>query len=95
MRVRLALDVDEQARYIIAQYYKPVDPVRTKADKTRRRATRKQVTRFVLAALRTAIREQAHELPALARTIARRLGDPAIDGEVLAEPKEKQRTLAW
>lgn len=92
MKVRLTLDVDAQARYVIARYY------RTPSEK-RVRATRAQVKRFVQAALRSAVREWADDFPdARSRAVARRLGTPTNDAagaEFLAEPREKQRALCW
>jgi len=94
MKVRVVLDVDEHARYIIARYYRSVD-----TDKTRTRATRLQVKRFTAAALRTCIREQSDEiLDAKGKAVAQRLQTPTTDVtniEFLSEPREKQRSLTW
>ena len=94
MKVRLSLDVDAYTRYVIARYFRL--PYETTSKKRRVRATRAQVRRFVLAALRTSVHEQAGELDAMGRTIAAKLMTPIDDGpgiEFLAEPREKQRNL--
>lgn len=90
MKVILRLDVDDQARYVIARYFRPVDD-----KKTRTRATRKQVKRFAEAALRTSVRELMHDLDGRGKSVAQRLGDPSVEAELLQEPREKQRPLAW
>lgn len=93
MKVRLALDVNAFERFIIAKYFRPAasDPV----DKTRTRATRKQVKRFVTAALKSAVKEQAQDiLDAKGRAVADRLRLPKSEYvEFLSEPKEKQKGL--
>lgn len=94
MKVRLTLDVDAYQRFVIAKYFRPVPA--TRADRTRTRATRAQVKRFAEAALRSAVKEREGELDAKGRSAARRLREPAlVQGELLREPREKQRGLVW
>lgn len=96
MKVRLVLDVNAFERYVIARYFRPVAINAIPTDRTRTRATRKQVRRFVTAALKSAVREQAQDvLDARARTVADRLRLPKghCTDEHLTEPKEKQKGL--
>lgn len=86
MKVHMVLDVGAYERFVIAKYFH---------DAKRGRATRLQVQRFAKAALRSAVREQAEMLHGRAKGTAQRLGNPADDSERLAEPREKQRSLAW
>lgn len=94
MKVRLLLDVGDYERLVIAKYWAPVGKG---LDRTRTRATRAQVRRFVLASLRSAVKEYVAMLPERSRTIARKLADRTETGEapeVLREPQEKQPWLA-
>ncbi len=86
VKVWMRLDVGAWERFGIAKYFKKRGVAR---------ATRLQVQRFAKAALRSAVREQAEMLTGRALTTAQRLGRPRAEGEVLAEPREKQRSLAW
>lgn len=96
MKVRLTLDVDAHQRYVIARYFRPAAASDKRADRTRTRATRTQVKRFVETAVRSAVKEREDELDAKGRTAARRLREPVpVQGELLIEPREKQRGLAW
>ena len=98
MRVRLTLEVDDHQRFVIAKFFAPAAAGKT--DRQRTRATRAQVKRFVLAALRKAVKDQAQELPSRrSRTIAQRLENGsrkrANTGELLPAPREEQRPLQW
>ena len=74
MRVRIVLDVDARMRYVISKYFAPAA---TEArDKTRTRATRRQVQTFVKAALCMAVRDREAALRGRARARAARLADP-------------------
>lgn len=93
MKARLTITVGDYERFIIARYF------RLPNGKRRTRATRMQVKRFVLAALRSAVREQAEDiLDARGKAMAQRLQTPTDDApgvEFLTEPREKQRSLTW
>jgi len=84
----MVVEVDAHTRYVIAKYFRPVDGVATRS-----RATRHQVRRFIEAALRTCVREQATDiLDAREKVVARRLQTPQDDGpgvECLVEPRSK------
>ncbi len=98
MKVRLVLDVNAHARYVIAKYFAPAAPREERADRTRTRATRRQVKRFAKAVIQSAVREQAEMLHGRARYTAQGLAavEDAFGGvEYLTEPREKQRSLAW
>lgn len=91
MKVRLVIDADEHARFVIAKYFAPVGDAR---DRVRRRATRAQVRRFVLAALRTHVREQAGNLGGRSRGAATRLSTGAdAESETLRPSREQQLSL--
>ena len=93
MRVLLRIDVDAYARYVIAHYFRPVDDSKT----PRTRATRKQVKRFVEAALWTCTRDAAEDIQdarAKAHAIDMRLKSDSQPDEYI-EPREKQRSLIW
>ena len=95
MRVRLTLDVNDYQRFVVAKYFQPAG---SGADKTRLRATRKQIRRFIEAAFRTAVQEQARELPSpRSRAAAERLKLPRghREQETLPPPKEQQRSIPW
>jgi hypothetical protein len=93
MKTRLLIEVGDHERYVIARYFGAA-AVHVR-DKKRPRATRAQVKRFVEAALRTAVKEQADRLRSRARATARRLaeGRPVPEAETLPEPAEKQDSL--
>ena len=82
MKVRLAVDVDERQRFVIAKYFKDA----------RNRATREQVRAFVAGALVSAVREQADALRPRQRKTAVRLGAGKPEQLALREPDEKQST---
>lgn len=89
MKVRLALDVDEATRFVVAKYFGVVE-------RPRRRATRRQIRAFAQAAFRAAVKEQAGELRGRARATAARLVSPP--DETVAElrrPDERQPSLSW
>lgn len=93
MQVRLTLSLHDYERFVIAKVYAPsgVGP-----DQHRTRATRQQVRRFALAAIRTAIQDRARELPARSRAVARRLETPADPPiETLSPLREEQRPLQF
>lgn len=94
MRVRLTLDVSEHERFVVAKYFAPASEAGS-VDRYRLRATRKQVQRFVLAALAKAIKDQTNDLPARSRSAARKLAEGRPPTETLAPPKEEQRSLRW
>lgn len=94
MRVRLALDVSEHERFVIAKYFAPASDAGS-VDRYRLRATRKQVQRFVRAAIAKAVKDQANDLPARSRSAARKLAEGRSAVETLARPKEEQRSLRW
>lgn len=95
MKVRLSLDFNDYARYVIAKFYAPA--ATSAQDKARPRATRHQVRRFVEAALSTTIRAHAKNLRTRSRKTAERLeaGTPQITVETLPSPQEEQRSLQW
>ena len=91
VKVRLTLDVGDYERYVIAKYFGEAST--EVKDRERYRATRKQVTRFTYAALRSAVRDQKERLRGRQRTIAQRLADGKAVGETLAPPRERQLAL--
>lgn len=92
MKVRLTLDVDAAARFVVAKYFaasaKPGDTKRT-------RATRKQMAKFALAALRTAVSDQAEQLDLRSRRRAKRLQAGMPAGSLLHPPREQEWELPW
>lgn len=86
----MTFEVDEYSRYVIARFFRPVDE-----KKTRTRATRKQVRRFIGAALNSAVNEQRVILDPKGRATAKRLRDPKAQTETLPEPPEKQTSIRW
>lgn len=94
MKVRLALDIGDFERFVIAKYYSGA--ASADRDKIRRRATRKQVTRFIHAMLRTSTRGLAANLPAKSRAAARKIETPLSGfSETLALPDDDQRSFPW
>jgi len=95
LRVRAAIDVGEYERYVIAKYFSVA--ATTETEKTRTRATRAQVRRFLNAAIRGAVDEQSALLLNRAQGAATRLKNPRghVVPERLREPDEKQRRIAW
>ena len=90
MKVRLVLELDDKARYVIAQYFKAVEQV------DRARATRSQCKRFAAAAVRSAVREHSEAMTGRVKATIKRLGEASTkEEEQLVEPKEKQRSLVW
>lgn len=73
MKVRLTIQVDSAARYVIAKYF----------GGKRTRATRDQVRRFAASALAGAVAERRSMLGGRSRTVVSRLSDtaPAPDAE--------------
>ena len=93
MKVRIRLDVGEYERFVIAKFFHPAGQGR---DGIRLRATRAQVQRYVRAAIRRAVDDQAREMAGRSRAAARRLKDGVTGGvEPLPEPTEQQRDLQW
>ena len=95
MKTRMVLNVTEHDRLVIAKYFAAAAPEGT-ADRSRTRATRKQVQRFAAAAVRYVVREHVPDLRGRARTAARRLlqdAPPPVAAEQIAEPSEKQQRL--
>lgn len=95
MKVRLLLEVGDYERFVIAKFFSPAAVAGT-ADRTRLRATRAQVRKFVRGALRLTVRDHAQELRSMkARATAKRLEAGAVPEEMLPAPKEQQRSLVW
>jgi hypothetical protein len=69
MKVNLTLDVDDFERYVIAQYYGE----KKNNGKSRRRALRSSIKRFIRAALRTSALDRADDLPRRKRKAAYRI----------------------
>jgi hypothetical protein len=85
VRVHLVLDVDARERYVISRYF---------GDRKRRRATRRQVREFAVAALRSSVNEHAEAFPRIQRAAVKRLADPeAPPRPELRPPAEKQMGL--
>ena len=94
MKTNLTIDVDEHARFVIAKFFAVA--ASAGIDKTRTRATRAQVRRFVNAAVRTAIKDAERDLRPRSRAAARRLADPSQrTREMLPEPRDQQRNIQW
>jgi hypothetical protein len=94
MRTRLTLDVSAFDRYVVARYFAVAATDRR--DKVRTRATRAQVKRFVQAALRSAVKEQAALLRGRrSRGTVARLQVALQSAEELVAPVEQQQSLAW
>lgn len=92
MKVQISLSVGDYERYVVAMYYRPasIKPV----DRTRTRATRVQVRKFVQAALRSSLKEQADALCGKQRRHALRLSDSADHvSDLLIQPRERQLSL--
>lgn len=96
MKVHLTLDVDAAARFVIARYFGIAAPLET-TNRTRSRATRKQVRRFAIAAVRTAVMEQRENLSGRSRAVAQRLFDGGghVAQETLTPPAEQQQGIPW
>jgi hypothetical protein len=92
MKVRLTIEVGDRARFVVAKYWAPVS---SGADRTRTRASRAQVRRFIEAALRTAINDQAAALRGRSRATAKRLAEPKVEPETLREPAEQQMSISF
>lgn len=75
MKVRLTIDVGAFERFVIARYYES-------GAKARSRATRQQVRRFALAALRSATVDRAADMRGRPGGAARRLLAKAKAGEL-------------
>lgn len=89
----MTIDADDYQRFVIAKFFAPASKG---IDKTRRRATRTQVRRFALAALRTAVKDHARDLPSRSLAAARKLAAGDARGtELLPPPQEEQRSLRW
>lgn len=89
LRVWVPLDVTQYERFAIMKYFQPVDPIK------RRRATRKQVKAFAVAAIKTAVEERVAMLKGRSKAAATRLkvdAPPKLD-EQLSAPDESQRML--
>ena len=96
MKVRLMLDIDDHTRYVIAKYYRAaiISSDAPRGDRTRTRATRAQARRFVVAALRRCVINQARDLDARSRAVAKRLlGPEAVSAETLPAWGEAQPAL--
>lgn len=98
MKVRITIDVDDYARFVIAKYF-AVAAAKDTTDGQRVRATRAQVKRFLTSALKTAIKEQEDGLRGRTRGAARKLREGKSDGPVV-EPlrpstSEHQQSLRW
>lgn len=96
MKVNLSVDVDDRDRYTIAKYFALCSEV--PADRTRVRATRAQVRRFLKGALRSAIKEQVANLRGREKATAARLAEgprAVVETEELKPPREKQESLVW
>ncbi len=96
MKARVLVEVGDYERYVIARYFAAAATERR--DKTRTRATRAQVVRFVRGAIRSAVREQRDALPSRRmRAYAKRLQEaaPAMGADELVPPVEQQPSLAW
>lgn len=93
MKVRLTIDVDDFARYVIAQYYGD----KRKNGRSRTRALRASVKRFVVAAVRTAALDRADDLPKRKRSsayrIRERLKRQRPDEPEQLSSRERQREL--
>lgn len=89
MKVHLTLDVDAAARFVIARYF-GIAALPDTRDRIRSRATRRQVRRFAVAALRTAVMEQRENLQGRSRAAAQRLFDGGghVAQETLTPPAE-------
>ena len=96
MKVWVRFDLDAFDRFVIARYWSSVS---SGLDTTRRRATRAQSRRFVLAAIRTAVNQHADDLRGRHGKTARRLANArettGAQGETLRPPIEEQRSLRW
>jgi hypothetical protein len=97
MKINLTLDVDDFERYVIAQYYGE----KKNNGKSRRRALRATVRRFVRAALRTSALDRADDLPRRKRKAAYRIRERlksqqtnAPEPEQLSQ-RERQRELGF
>ena len=97
MKVRLTLEVDDHQRFVIAKFFAPAAAGKT--DRERTRATRAQVRRFAIAALRKVVKDQASELRSQrSRAAARRLTDgaqPVPLADAIPSPREEQGNLQW
>ena len=94
MKVRVTLSVGDFARFIIAKYFGKPD-LGGMRDLTRTRATRAQVRRFAVAALRSAALEQVESMRGKTRAAAERLRLPCghRECETIAPPDERQLSL--
>lgn len=93
MKVRLLLEVSEHDRLVIAKFFGAASL--EKRDKVRRRATRKQVQRFVRHALGAVVKDHALLLRGKSKAAAARLasGADVVAPEPLPEPAEKQLSM--
>ena len=95
VKVRLLVEVGDYERFVISKYWAPVS---AGIDRTRTRGTRAQVRRFISAALKSAVKEQASAFRGRTRSAARRLQQPEghrTTESLLREPDEKQQALTW
>lgn len=86
MKTWVMLDVGPFERYVIAQYYAPVDGKRT-------RATRAQIRRYISGALASMTRDQVSEMTGRRRATADRLRGVELERPRLAPPTEHQLSL--
>lgn len=93
MKTRLLIEVSEHDRLVIAKFFAAA--ATEKRDKVRRRATRKQVQRFVKHAIASVVKDQVLLLRGKSKAAAARLasGEDVVAVEPLPEPAEKQMTL--
>lgn len=68
MRTRIALDVDDLDRYLIARYFATAE-----SEKPRNRATRAQVRRYAVAAINAALRDASDAARGRTKSTVRRM----------------------